>query len=242
MQKEVYDVVVVGAGIVGCSVSYHLAKSGLKVALLDKGGVAGEASQAAAGMLAPLGDEPPDQAHPLQQLGMAALRYYDGLDEQLRQETGIDIGLVKVPTLRPAFDEQGSTRLQASLAQQQQLLPGLQWLEGSSAHKLEPSLPETVQGALLSPYERNVQAAQLTLAYARGAVSCGASLIEGCPVGRLILQGQRVVGVETAQGALHAEAIVWQRVRGPHNGIRVDQPRLFSRSENAAARDQTQVA
>jgi len=35
MQKELYDVVVVGAGIVGCSVSYHLATSGLKVALLD---------------------------------------------------------------------------------------------------------------------------------------------------------------------------------------------------------------
>src|SRR5947209_7766569 len=191
MRKEVYDVVVVGAGIVGCSVSYHLAKSGLKVALLDKGGVAGEASQAAAGMLAPLGDEPPDQAHPLQQLGMAALRYYDGLDEQLKQETGIDIGLVKVPTLRPAFDEQGRTRLQAILTQQQLLLTGLQWLEGSRAHELEPLLSETVQGALLSPYERNVQAAQITLAYARGAVSRGASLDEGCPVGRLILQGQR---------------------------------------------------
>jgi glycine oxidase len=159
MQKESYEVVVVGAGIVGCAVSYFLAKSGLKVALLDKGGVAGEASQAAAGMLAPLGDEPPDQAHPLQQLGMAALRYYDGLDEQLKQETGIDTGLAQVPTLRLAFDEQGRTRLQAILARQQQFLPWLQWLEGSSAYELEPSLPETVQGALLSPYERNVQAA-----------------------------------------------------------------------------------
>jgi glycine oxidase len=126
MQKELYDVIVVGAGIVRCSVSYHLAKSGLKVALIDKGGVAGEASQAAAGMLAPLGDQPPDQEHPLQQLGMAALSFYDGLDEQLKQETGIDIGLVKVPTLRPAFDEQGRMHLQAILTQQQQFLPGLQ--------------------------------------------------------------------------------------------------------------------
>ena len=208
MQKELYDVVVVGAGIVGCSVSYHLARSGLKVALLDKGSVAGEATQAAAGMLAPLADEPPDEEHPLQQLALAALRYYDGLDEQLQQETGIDIGLVKVPTLRPAFDEQGRTRLQAILTQQQQFLPGLQWLEGSSAHELDPLLPETVQGALLSPYERNVQAAQITLAYARGAVTRGASLVEGCPVGRLILQGQRAVGVQTAQGSMYAEAIV----------------------------------
>ena len=208
MQKEVYDVVVVGAGIVGCSVAYHLARAGLRVALVDKGSVAGEASQAAAGMLAPLGEEPPDQAHPLQQLAVAALRYYDGLDEQLKQETGMEIGLVNVPTLRPAFDEQGRTRLQATLALQQQYLPGLQWLEGSSAHALEPLLPETIEGALLSPYESNVQAAQVTLAYARGAASHGASIAEGCPVGRLILQGQRAVGVETAQGSMYAEAIV----------------------------------
>jgi glycine oxidase len=208
MQKEIFDVVVVGAGIVGCSVSYHLARSGLKVAIVDKGGVAGEASQAAAGMLAPLGDEPPDQEHPLQQLGMSALSYYDGLDEQLKQETGIDIGLVKVPTLRPAFDEQGRTRLQAILTQQQQYLPGLQWLEESRAREIEPLLSDAVQGALLSPYESNVQAAQITLAYARGAVSRGASIVEGCPVGRVILQGQRAVGVETAQGPMHAGAIV----------------------------------
>jgi glycine oxidase len=66
MHKEIYDVIVVGAGIVGCSTSYHLARSGLKVSLVDKGSAAGEASQTAAGMLAPLGDEPPDQEHPLQ--------------------------------------------------------------------------------------------------------------------------------------------------------------------------------
>src|SRR5260221_4582262 len=93
MQKERYDVVVVGAGIVGCAVSYHLAKSGLKVALLDKGGVAGEASQAAAGMLSPLGGGPPDQTHPLQQLGVAPLRPYDRLGGAIKQEEGADNGM-----------------------------------------------------------------------------------------------------------------------------------------------------
>jgi glycine oxidase len=208
MQKERYDVVVVGAGIVGCSVAYHLARAGLKVALLDKGSVAGEASQAAAGMLAPLGGEHPGEAHPLQQLAIAALRYYDGLDEQLKQEAGIDIGLMKVPTLRPAFDEQERSHLQAIFSQQQPFLPGLQWLEGSSARELEPLLPQTVQAALLSPSEWNVQPALITLAYARAAVSRGADLVEGCPAGRLILQGQRVVGVETAQSSIYAEAVV----------------------------------
>ncbi len=147
MQHEMYDVVVVGAGIVGCSTAYHLTRSGLRVAIVDKGGTAGEASRAAAGMLAIGGDDPPDHGHPLQQLLMAALRYYDGLDEQLWQEIGVDIGLVDVPTLRPAFDEPGRTRLQAMLTRLQPYLPRLQWLDASQAREiepLEPLLPETV--------------------------------------------------------------------------------------------------
>jgi glycine oxidase len=208
MSHEMYDAIVVGAGIVGCSTGYYLARSGLKVAILDKGSSAGEASQAAAGMLAPIGKEPPDSEHPLAQLGMAALRYYNGLDDQLKQETGVDIGLFDVPTLRPAFDEESSTRLQAILMAQQQFLPGLMWLEGSNAREVEPLLPETTQGALLSPYEKNVQPARVTLAYARGAVTHGAQLVESCPVGRLVLQGQRAVGVETAQGPMYADTIV----------------------------------
>ena len=47
-QQEMNDVIVVGAGIVGCAAAYHLARSGLRVTLLDKGSTAGEASQATA--------------------------------------------------------------------------------------------------------------------------------------------------------------------------------------------------
>ncbi|HET8842345.1 MAG TPA: FAD-dependent oxidoreductase [Ktedonobacteraceae bacterium] len=139
---------------------------------------------------------------------MAALGYYSGLDEQLKQETGIDIGLADIPTLRPAFDEQDATRLQAILLKQQHFLPALQWLDGYQALEVEPMLPETIQGALLSPSEKNVQPALVTLAYARGAALHGMHLVEGCSVGQLISQGQRVVGVETAQGPMYTEAVV----------------------------------
>jgi glycine oxidase len=52
MPQDVHDVIIVGAGIVGCSTGYYLSRSGLKVAIVDKGSTAGEASRAA-GMLAP---------------------------------------------------------------------------------------------------------------------------------------------------------------------------------------------
>src|SRR5262249_2632521 len=130
------------------------------------------------------------------------------LDQQLKQETGIDIGLVKVPLLRLAFSEQDVTALQAMLAWQQLFLEGLEWLNGESARKIEPLLSPKVQGALLSPYEYNVSASQLTRAYARGAVLRGAHVFPRRSVDRLLLQGQRVVGIETDQGQMLAKHTV----------------------------------
>jgi len=209
MEKEHYDVLVVGAGVVGCATAYYVVKAGLRVALLDKGRIAGEASQAGAGMLVPLAesDEVSDQ-HPFAQLCLAGLHFYDGLDQQLKHETGIDIELVDAPTLRPAFDEHEATSLRSALERQQQLLPGLKWLEGKAAREAEPLLPPTVQGAFLSPLEWNVQSPRLTLAYARGAALHGAAIFEGRGVEHCIRQGQRVVGVETKSGPLYASVVV----------------------------------
>jgi glycine/D-amino acid oxidase-like deaminating enzyme len=52
--QERYDVLILGAGVIGASVAYYAKKAGMHVALVDKGKVASEGSQAAAGMLAPL--------------------------------------------------------------------------------------------------------------------------------------------------------------------------------------------
>jgi glycine oxidase len=209
MEKEHYDVLVVGAGVVGCATAYYVVKAGLRVALLDKGRIAGEASQAGAGMLVPLAesDEVSDQ-HPFAQVCLAGLQFYDGLDQQLKHETGIDIELVDAPTLRPAFDEYETATLRSALERQQHLLPGLKWLEGKAACEVEPLLPPTVQGALLSPLERNVQSPRLTLAYARGAALHGAAIFEGRVVEHCIRQGQRVVGVETKSGPIYAGGVV----------------------------------
>ncbi|HEY7415472.1 MAG TPA: FAD-dependent oxidoreductase, partial [Ktedonobacteraceae bacterium] len=149
-----------------------------------------------------------EHEQPDQRFAFASLQCYDGLDQELQQETGIDIEFIDAPTLRPALDEQDVARLQLLQRTYQHLLPGLQWLERSVAREIEPLLPETALGALLSPRERSVQVTRLTLAFARGAVLRGADLFEGRPVERLIRQGRRVVGVETTQGPVHADATV----------------------------------
>jgi glycine oxidase len=213
MQQEHYDILVIGAGVVGCSIAYHLARLGLRLAVIERGEIASEASMAAAGMLAPLTeaaeiDSDTEQTAQFLQLCLAGLHYYRDLDQQLMQETGIDIGLLKVPILRPAFSEDQAIVLQAVQAKQQQFLPGLRWLDAESARTIEPLLSSKVEGVLLSPYEYNVSAPRLTLAYARGAALHGAHIFTGRSVGHLLLQGQRVVGVETDLGKMYAEHII----------------------------------
>ncbi len=213
MQQERYDVLVIGAGVIGCSIAYHLAKLGLRIAVVEQEGIASEASMAAAGMLAPLTEAAEietktERTSQFLQLCLSGLHYYQDLDQLLMQETGIDIGLLKVPILHPAFSADEAIALQEVKARQEQFLLGLQWIDAESALTVEPLLSSKIRGVLLSPYEYNVSAPKLTLAYARGAALHGAHIFTGRSVGRLLLQGQRVVGIETNLGQMHAEHVI----------------------------------
>lgn len=213
MQQERYDVLVIGAGVIGCSIAYHLARLGLRLAVVEREEIASEASMAAAGMLAPLTetaelDTDTEQTSLFLRLCLAGLHYYRDLDQQLMQETGVDIGLLKVPILRPAFSEDEVIGLRELQEKQRKFLPGLQWIDAESARTLEPLLSSKIRGVLHSSYEYNVSALQLTLAYARGAALHGAHIFTGRSVGCLLLQGQRVVGVDTNLGQMYAEHVI----------------------------------
>lgn len=83
-----FDVIVVGAGIVGASTALALAKRGLKVCVLERGRVGQEASWAGGGMLTPL---PPDDPAPeIRELLDESLRLYPAACEALQDATGID--------------------------------------------------------------------------------------------------------------------------------------------------------
>ena len=67
------DVVIVGGGVIGCATAYYLARSGADVTVLERGELAGEASGAAAGMLAALSDEGGDRGPAFQALCLDSL-------------------------------------------------------------------------------------------------------------------------------------------------------------------------
>src|SRR5580692_8824741 len=98
---KTYDVVIVGGGIIGCSIAFELARRKLRVALLDRQELMREASWAAAGMLSPAPDCP--AAIPLVPLGRASLREYPHFIADIEEATGLRAGYRTEGTLEVLF-------------------------------------------------------------------------------------------------------------------------------------------
>ena len=165
------DVVIVGGGVIGCSIAYHLAAAGASVTLFERNEVAGEASGAAAGMLAPLSESP--RPGPFVELCLASLRLFPALADALREETGIDIEYLPSGILRVALTEDEERELRHRLEWQRSLGLPLEWVDGEALRRLEPRLAPA-RGALYSPQEHQVSAGRLTQALAQAAARRGA--------------------------------------------------------------------
>ncbi len=203
------DVIVVGGGVVGASVVFHLAREGMSVALLEREGLAAGASGAAAGMLAPIGEAP--APGPLLRLGLQALRGFEALCAELRERSGIDPQYVPSGALRIALsdDEAQAFRARAqAVAEDPELGVELEWLDPAAARALEPALSFATRGAIWSPREGHVLSPLLTRAYAAGAAAMGARIETGVPVEGLVCEGDAVEGVRTSTGPRPAGAVV----------------------------------
>src|SRR5688572_28600153 len=85
-----FDVIILGAGAIGCTTAYYLREEGLSVCLLDKGPAGREASWASAGMIQPYGSSK-SAAWPTR-AALLSRKLYDELDPGLFEETGKRIG------------------------------------------------------------------------------------------------------------------------------------------------------
>ncbi len=213
-----HEVIVVGAGVIGCAVAHELARAGARPLLLERDAVAAHASGAAAGMLAPFTEGA--GGGPLLAIGAEALDAYPQWVASVAELSGIDPQLRRCGVLRVArAGEVESLRAAAA-----RLVPhGASWLEPDELRKRVPGVAEAAAGALWSPRESSVDAPGLTRALCAAALRRGASLREGVAVRGLLRDGERVTGVRTRDEDLYASAVVlcagpWVRELDEHLG------------------------
>ena len=204
------DVVVVGAGVMGCGTAYWLSKEGYKVLVLEKESVACGASGVAAAMLEAVGYRTRrSPADPLSELARASFRLHQELARILPEESGIDIGYRENPAIHPAFTAQDVEALKPHPLELSQQDSDVQWLEGEALWELEPRLSREAMGALVSK-QRQVLAYRFVLALARAGESRRVGMeIRYGEVEGLEAQSGRVSGVRLKGGeTIHTDKVV----------------------------------
>ncbi|OIU71882.1 glycine oxidase ThiO [Rossellomorea aquimaris] len=200
--SESYDVIIVGAGVIGCSIAYQLSNRQKKVLLLDKNKIGGEASSAAAGMLGVHSEFIDDQ-----NLLRAALKSRDmftELSRELKEISGIDIEIVQNGMIKPAYSEIEKDQMKEIL----QLSADVEWLSEEEVSRLEPKLSKVNHGALYAYRDGNVSAGRLTRALAESAVKLGAYIQEYTPVISFLMESGRCIGVKTLHETYHSQEVI----------------------------------
>jgi glycine oxidase len=194
------EVVIAGAGIIGCAVAYELSRRGVACVLLDSRRAGMAATNAAAGILAPLAEfRRPDG---LVRLGLESLRRYPAWVARLREDVpDIDVEFAQNGVLRVAFDGVELAELRRGARAAQGLGLELVELDTAMLRDVEPRLSERIAGGVLCPDEGQVSNQLFTLALLRAAQRRGTRLVEGAPVLGFSTRNGRVASVRTPQGA-----------------------------------------
>ena len=201
------DLVIIGGGVIGLSIARALALRGAHdILVIEKNQFGQEASWAAGGILAPQVEA--DCADDFFRLACASRDLYRSFAADLRAETGVDIKLDTSGTLCIGFDDIEERELRARLDWQRS--QGLQavWLTGEQARLLEPKLSPKVACALLLPNDFQVDNRCLVNALLAANLKLGVRLITGCEALSLIVEENKICGVETSLAQFSTEKVV----------------------------------
>lgn len=201
-----FDSLIVGGGIIGSSIAFQLAKRGYKVAVLEKGRVAGKASGAAAGILGTQTELTEDD--PLFRMACKSRSMYRSLIPELEDLSQLHIGWRNKGTYKVAVNQDQERELKRSIERQAVLGERAVWLSIEELLKREPSLSSELRGAMYIPDDGQLEAKELSLAFAKASVSLGAEFFEFTNVVDFILQEGKVLGVKTTAGEFLADSVV----------------------------------
>ena len=199
--------IVMGGGIIGCSVAWRLAAEGVVTTVLERGRVGQEASWAAAGMIAPQAEA--EGPGPFFDFCMKARDTFDGIVDRLVREGGVDPEYDRAGILYVALDADERVQLERRARWQRSVGAPLEELSGAEARRVEPMLSPEAVYAIHMPTNRRIDNRKLTQAYAAAARKAGAEFVEGARVEALATRGERAVGVLMDDGStLEADVVV----------------------------------
>lgn len=200
------EVVIVGAGVVGCATAYYLAKEGIKATIVERDSVAAHASGFALGGLSPLGGV--GIPGPLATLSLESYRLHRGLATALPEETGVGFDFREQAAVTVAYSEAEAHAIRERLPwQQAQQGFRVEWKSDSEVLAMEPRLVPGVVGGVVTESVGLLDPYRFTLSLLHAAEKMGATMRHGNVRG-LKLEGDRLRAVQINSEDLPCDSVV----------------------------------
>ena len=170
-------IVIIGGGIIGLAAAFELARRDHRVTILEKGRCGGQATGAAAGMLAPyseIGDDPDDfftMAH-------RSLHMYPKWQEAVKEVSGMDFEYNTSGSLHVVFHEADELALETRLEWQSGWNVQADIVRGETLRELEPHITDDVIAAMYYPGEHHIYAPDYVRALKQACIRLGVQIAE----------------------------------------------------------------
>ncbi len=219
---ESSDVVIIGAGILGVSTAWLLAKQGINVTVCEKGLVAGEQSSRNWGWVRVRGRDQREMP-----MAMEAMRIWRGLAEEL----GEDVGYEQGGCIFAARNDKELDGYVKWLDVAREYGVDTRIIEGEELRRQVPGAAIPWCGAIYTSTDGRAEPHKAAPAIARAARRKGATILESCAVRGLDLEAGRVAGVVTEHGTIKTSSVLcaggaWTSLFCRSLGIRLPQLRV----------------
>ncbi|MFT5232820.1 MAG: glycine cleavage system aminomethyltransferase T/glycine [Candidatus Krumholzibacteriia bacterium] len=213
-------VVIIGGGVIGCSIAYHLGHLGWKdVVLLERDQLTSGTTWHAAGLMTTFGST--------SQTSVEMRMYSRELYSRLEAETGLSTGFEPLGFIELAADRDRVEEYRRVAAFNRFCGNDVEEIGPDDIKRLFPfAKVDDIEAGFYLPQDGRVNPVDATMALAKGARQQGVNLIEGVTVTSVITNNGRATGVSTTQGDITAEVVVncagmWARQLGALNGVSI---------------------
>ncbi|CCX59662.1 putative uncharacterized protein [Blautia hydrogenotrophica CAG:147] len=195
------EIIVIGGGVIGSSITYYLSKMGKKVLMIEKKDNCSGSAGASDGVVGYHTKKPGLQM----ELAIRSIAMF----EELSKELGMDIEYRKdCGGMQPAETKLEWEILSEIVKEQRQSGVDIRMISIEEACKIEPQLNPDLYGALYSPTSGKVNPIRLTFAYVQAAKRLGAQVLSNTEVTDVLVKMGRVMGVETSKGTYYADQVI----------------------------------